>query len=202
MSPAGVQTGNLDPHITSAFVSGASTGKLSAEDRAWFDSRGPSSLVDSIRVPTLLIQGTADTLFTLNEAITNYRILRGNGVPAKMIWFCGGHGACLTGGGEAGHVERAVLAWMRRYLAGDASVDTGPRFEWLADDAKWRSAPDYPPAAGRPARRRGLRAAARSTRPTPSRATPSPPVRRPTPSTSRCPPPPPPCRPSASPRSS
>ena len=142
--------GDLDPHITSAFTSGASTGKLSAEDRAWFDSRGPSSLVDAIRVPTLLVQGTADTLFTLEEAITNYGILRGNGVPTKMVWFCGGHGTCLTGSGEAGHVERAVIAWMKRYLARDASVDTGPRFEWLADDAKWRSAGDYPPPAGAP----------------------------------------------------
>jgi len=150
VSPAGVQTGTLDPHITSAFVSGASTGKLSAEDRAWFDSRGPSSLVNAIRVPTLLIQGTADTLFTLDEAMTNYRILRGNGVPAKMVWFCGGHGTCLTGSGEAGHVERTVIAWMKRHLAGDASVDTGPRFEWLADDAKWRSAADFPPPAGDP----------------------------------------------------
>ena len=48
--------------------------------------------MDAIRVPTLLVQGTADTLFTLDEAMTNYRILRGNGVPAKMVWFCGGHG--------------------------------------------------------------------------------------------------------------
>lgn len=150
VSPAGMQTGNLDPHITSAFVSGASTGKLSAEDRAWFDSRGPSSLVDAIRVPTLLVQGTADTLFTLDESMTNYRILRGNGVPAKLVWFCGGHGTCLTGSGEAGHVERVVIAWMKRYLARDASVDTGPRFEWLADDAKWRSAADFPPPAGTP----------------------------------------------------
>ena len=149
-SPAGPQTGNLDPHITSAFVSGASTGKLSAEDRAWFDSRGPTSLVDAIRVPTLLVQGTADTLFTLDESMTNYRILRGNGVPAKLVWFCGGHGTCLTGSGEAGHVERAVIAWMKRYLARDTSVATGPRFEWLADDAKWRSAADFPPPAGAP----------------------------------------------------
>ena len=67
-----------------------------------------------------------------------------------MVWFCGGHGTCLTGGGEAGHVERAVVAWMRRYLQGDRNVDTGPRFEWLADDAKWRSAADYPVPAGTP----------------------------------------------------
>jgi ABC-2 type transport system ATP-binding protein len=150
VSPAGMQTGTLDPHITSAFVSGASTGKLSAEDRAWFESRGPAALVDAIRVPTLLVQGTADTLFTLDEAMTNYRILRGNGVPVKMLWFCGGHGSCLTGAGEAGHVERAVIAWMRRHLAREASVDTGPRFEWLADDAQWRSAADFPPPAGAP----------------------------------------------------
>jgi ABC-2 type transport system ATP-binding protein len=147
---AGGQTGTLDPHITSAFGSGLATGKLSAEDRAWFDSRGPSTLVNKIRVPTFLIQGTADTLFTLDEAVTNYRIIRGNGVPAKMMWFCGGHGTCLTGTGETGHIERAVVAWMKRYLAGNKSVDTGPRFEWLADDAKWRSGGDYPLPAGKP----------------------------------------------------
>ena len=61
-----------------------------------------ATLVEQIRVPTLLVQGTADTLFTLDEAITNYAILAGNGVPTKMVWFCGGHGACLTGSGPAG----------------------------------------------------------------------------------------------------
>ena len=134
-------------------------------------------------MPTLLIQGTADTLFTLNEAITNYGILRGNGVPTKMVWFCGGHGACLTGAGEAGHVERAVIAWMKRYLAKDATVDTGPRFEWLADDAQWRSAADYPPPAGTPLVAEGPGALA-STRPTPPRARPSRPAAPPTRSTS------------------
>jgi ABC-2 type transport system ATP-binding protein len=29
-------------------------------------------------------------------------------------------------------------------------VKTGPQFEWLADDAKWRSTPGYPPPAGAP----------------------------------------------------
>jgi ABC-2 type transport system ATP-binding protein len=150
VSPAGIQTGALDPHIHSAFASGTSTGKLSAEDRAWFDSRGPAALVEQIKVPTMLIQGTADTLFTPSEAIRNYEILRRNGVPVKMLWFCGGHGACLTGHGEDGHVEGAVLAWLRRHLAGEAGVDTGPRFEWLADDARWRSAPEFPPGRGVP----------------------------------------------------
>jgi ABC-2 type transport system ATP-binding protein len=154
----------LDPHITSAFTTGLTTGTLSADDRAWFASRGPGDAVKRIRIPTLLVEGTADTLFTLHEAIENYAILRGNGVPTKMVWFCGGHGTCLPGNGSsgaprdsltarsgpAGHVEAVVVAWLKRYLAGDASVDTGPRFEWLADDAKWRAADDYPPPAGPP----------------------------------------------------
>src|SRR3954447_17428632 len=140
----------LDPHITSAFVSGASTGHLSAEDRAWFDSRGPRDAVEDIRIPTFLVEGTADTLFTLHEAIESYAILKGNGVPTKMMWFCGGHGTCLTGAGPAGHIEAAVVAWLKRYLAGDTTADTGPRFEWLADDAQWRAAPDYPVPTGAP----------------------------------------------------
>jgi len=57
---------------------------------------------------------------------------------------------CLTGSGPAGHVEADVIAWLKRYLAKKKSVKTGPGFEWLADDAQWRSAPSYPPAAGGP----------------------------------------------------
>jgi ABC-2 type transport system ATP-binding protein len=140
----------LDPHITSAFTTGLSSGTLSPEDRAWFASRGPGDAVARIRVPTLLVEGTADTLFTLRESIENYAILRSNGVPAKLAWFCGGHGVCLTGSGPGGHVEAVVVAWLKRYLAGDTSVDTGPRFEWLADDAKWRSGDDYPLPQGAP----------------------------------------------------
>src|SRR3954470_16547534 len=142
--------GRLDPHISSAFVSGGASGTLSAEDRAWFDSRGPGDLVKQITVPTFLVEGTADTLFTLKEAITNYAILRANGVPTKMMWFCGGHGTCLTGAGPAGHIEAAVVAWLKRYVGQDLTADTGPAFEWLADDAQWRSTDAYPPAKAAP----------------------------------------------------
>jgi ABC-2 type transport system ATP-binding protein len=140
----------LDPHITSAFSSGLTSGTLSAEDRVWFDTRGPKDLVKQLTVPTLIVEGTADTLFTLKEAIINYEIVKASKVPAKMLWFCGGHGVCLTGAGPKGHVEQSVVAWLRRYVAGDTTADTGPAFEWLADDAQWRSAADYPVAAGTP----------------------------------------------------
>lgn len=143
--PAG-ETGNLDPHITSAYTSGLAYGEFSDEDVNWFAARGPGALVERIRTPTLLIQGTVDTLFTLDEAVRNYRILRANKVPAKMVWFCGGHGACLTDAGPAGFVEDATLRWFERHLRRDKKVATGPRFEWIADDGVARAAPDYPPA--------------------------------------------------------
>jgi ABC-2 type transport system ATP-binding protein len=144
------QSGRLDPHITSAFASGAVGGSLSAEDRAWFASRGPGALVKRIKVPTLILQGTPDTLFTPSEAIDNYRILRRRKVPVKMLWFCGGHGTCLTGEGTAGHLERRVIAWLQRYVMRHKKVRTGPGFEWLADDAVWRSARAFPPRRGTP----------------------------------------------------
>ena len=152
----GQAAGRLDPHIASAFGSGTTTGTLSAEDRAWFKSRGPGALVKRIKVPTLILQGTPDTLFTPSEAIDNYRILRRNKVPVKMLWFCGGHGTCRTGEGTAGHLERRVIAWHKRYVMRRKKVRTGPGFEWLADDARWRSARCLPAEAGRAGGRPGL----------------------------------------------
>src|SRR3954451_421095 len=75
------RTHNLDPHIQSAYQEGLSTGVLSPDSVAFFASRGPGDLVSRIHVPTLLIQGTADTLFTLQEAVDNYRVLSAAGVP-------------------------------------------------------------------------------------------------------------------------
>jgi ABC-2 type transport system ATP-binding protein len=144
LNPDGVQLMRLNPHLFNTCVNGLASGKVAPADRAWFAAHGPDILLSKVKIPTLITQGTADTLFTLKEAIRNYASLRSRGVPVKMLWFCGGHGVCLTGGGEAGRVERTVLTWLARYLKRDTSVQTGPRFEWLADDAVWRSAPDYP----------------------------------------------------------
>ncbi|MEA2444900.1 MAG: type transport system ATP-binding protein, partial [Thermoleophilales bacterium] len=47
--------------------------------------------------------------------------------------------------GEAGRLQKAVIAWFDRYLKRDTGVDTGARFEWIADDAKWRTADRFPP---------------------------------------------------------
>jgi ABC-2 type transport system ATP-binding protein len=96
------------------------------------------------------MQGTADTLFTLDESMTNYRILRGNGVPAKLMWFCGGHGICTVEGdgaaaiGDSDHVQERRLDWFARYLKGRRKVKTGPAFEWIDQTGRWHRSGAYP----------------------------------------------------------
>jgi ABC-2 type transport system ATP-binding protein len=143
--PSVGQLGNLDPKASAWYQEALSNGYLSDEANRFFDARGPGDLVKKIRIPTLFTQGTADTLFTLRESIENYEILRTNGVPTKLVWFCGGHGACPTDPGLGGFVvQRAVLNWFERYLRRDHSIITGRRFEWIADDGTWNTGRDYP----------------------------------------------------------
>ncbi|HEV2752762.1 MAG TPA: CocE/NonD family hydrolase [Solirubrobacteraceae bacterium] len=145
ISPAGFQTGTVDEHVTRVCVEGISTGTVRPEDKRYFAARGPAALLGRIEAPALIVQGTVDTLFTLQEAVDNFAALdRETDVPLRMMWFCGGHGACRTGTGEPGRVERRVIAWLDRWLRDDRSADVGPRFEWLADDARWRTAANFP----------------------------------------------------------
>jgi len=49
--------------------------------------------VKKIRAPTLIIQGTVDNLFTLDEGVANFKAIQASGVPVHMVWFCDGHGS-------------------------------------------------------------------------------------------------------------
>jgi ABC-2 type transport system ATP-binding protein len=92
----------------------------------------------------LIIQGTVDTLFTLDEGVTNFQAIAGNQVPVAMLWFCGGHGACLTPAGDEGRSGHAALAWLRHYVQGDTSVDVGATFEFVDQDGVSYTADDFP----------------------------------------------------------
>ena len=126
----------LDPEIGASATQAASSFLQDAQSVAFFKSRGPGALVARIKAPTLLIEGTVDTLFTLREAVTNYGLLRAHHVPVKMLWFCGGHGVCLTKAGDTARIQRDSLAWLARYLGGRTSVNTGPGFEWLDQNGR------------------------------------------------------------------
>ncbi|MGH2957634.1 MAG: alpha/beta hydrolase family protein [Solirubrobacterales bacterium] len=136
LSPAGIETGNLPPEVLDAFATAVPSGTILPETEQWFAERGPDFLLERIKAPTLLIQGTADTLFTLDEAQRNFEALSAAGTEVKMIWFCGGHGACLTDPGDPEHVQGRVLAWFDRHLRG-REVSTGPEFEWIDEGGRW-----------------------------------------------------------------
>jgi ABC-2 type transport system ATP-binding protein len=140
----------VDPHIPHAYQASITTGIIDADDRAWFASRGPGDLVERIKIPTLIIQGTVDNLFTLDEGITNYRNLHDRGIPTAMLWFCGGHGVCLTNPGDGTRVGNAVMTWLQRYLKRDTSVNTGARFDMVDQNGTRYTADDYPLPAGTP----------------------------------------------------
>jgi ABC-2 type transport system ATP-binding protein len=76
--------------------------------------------------------------------------LQRNGVPVKMLWFCGGHGSCLTDAGDPDRVERATIAWLERWLARKKKVRTGPGFDWINQDGDRFKAKSFPPPKRKP----------------------------------------------------
>jgi ABC-2 type transport system ATP-binding protein len=114
--------GTLDPTITRAAATANSTGTFTDADAQWFIERGPADVVDDIGVPTLIIQGTVDGLFTLDEAVANYTTLRTAGTEVAMLWYCGGHGICLTDEGDTELVAASALAWLDRHVRGDSTA--------------------------------------------------------------------------------
>ncbi len=157
--PAGFQFGRQqDPAANRALEDGLETGELTPADQAFFAARGPDYLLSRVHVPTLILQGTSDTLFTLREAIENYQAMRTQGVPLKMTWFCGSltspsldHGVCQTNqGADPSITTHQTVRWMDRYLKGDMHVDTGPPFEWISQDGVDHGASAYPLPVGSP----------------------------------------------------
>lgn len=140
-----------NPAIYPASVQGALTGVLTDAQQALLAERGPAALLGSVTAPTLIIQGTVDTLFSLQEAQANAAAL-GAGVPTKTVWFCGGHGLCtnnLFDPTDGQVVTDATLNWLARYVKGQ-DVSTGPTFEWVDQRGQYYSSNPDPKNAGAP----------------------------------------------------
>jgi ABC-2 type transport system ATP-binding protein len=139
LSAALVGTGaRINPRILPAAVTGLLTGTVSQADRDLLAARNP--VVGNITAPTLLIHGTVDTVFSVQEAMDNAQALVTNGVPTKMLWFCGGHGVCLnnlTDLSDGALIEQRTIEWLDRYVKGDLSVSTGPQFAWVDQKGQW-----------------------------------------------------------------
>ena len=140
-----------NPRILPATINGDLTGTMTQADQDLLTERKP--LVNNITAPTLLIQGTVDTIFSLQEADDTAQNLIENGVPTKVLWFCGGHGVCghnLFDFSDGKLIEQRTLEWLNRYVKGDLSAATGPQFEWVDQRGQWFSSDVYPLRKGSP----------------------------------------------------
>ncbi|MFB6895857.1 alpha/beta fold hydrolase [Streptomyces hydrogenans] len=117
--------GRFTPEICALKERVAVSGRPDAAARALLEARSPSAVGDRVKVPTLIVQGQTDSLFTLDQSDAMARALTANGAPVAVDWIAGGHDG---GDREAARVEDRIGAWFDRWLKKDASVDTGPAF--------------------------------------------------------------------------
>ncbi|MGW2316323.1 alpha/beta fold hydrolase [Streptomyces sp. NPDC001680] len=115
----------FEPALCRMYDRVAESGTPDAAARALLEERSPSAVGSRIKVPTLLLQGQTDSLFTLAQSDAAERAIRANGAPVDVDWIAGGHDG---GDMEAGRVQARVRAWFDRYLRGDESAATGPAF--------------------------------------------------------------------------
>lgn len=154
----GGEAGGLPAELGSGYADAAKTGKVSKAFESWFASRGPQpGDFAKITAPTLVVGGTIDTLFSLNQQVAIFEKLLKAKRTTSMLWVCAGHGMCNTGNGggaadktsalDSAHAQQRVLTWLNAHVRGQR-IATGPQFEWVSDDAKWRSS-SWPVKAGK-----------------------------------------------------
>ncbi|MGV9554836.1 alpha/beta fold hydrolase [Streptomyces sp. NPDC003522] len=115
----------FEPALCAMYERVAESGTPDAAARALLEERSPSAVGDRVEVPTLLLQGQTDSLFTLAQSDAAARAIRANGAPVDVDWIAGGHDG---GDPEASRVQARVTSWFDRYLKGDEGADTGPAF--------------------------------------------------------------------------
>ena len=133
----------INPQIYEGILTGALLGVLTPSQQALLARSGTGTDAGKITAPTLLIQGTADGLFPLREAVTNAQLLADAGTPVKMIWFCGGHGACLNPPSPIQQklILNDTLAWLDQYVNQDPGkpADAIPNFQWVDQNGDFSS---------------------------------------------------------------
>ncbi|GGW33730.1 alpha/beta fold hydrolase [Streptomyces galilaeus] len=115
----------FEPALCAMYERVAESGTPDAAARALLEERSPSAVGDRIKVPTLLLQGQTDSLFTLAQSDAAEQAIRANGAPVDVDWIAGGHDG---GDLEASRVQARVTSWFDRYLKNDKGADTGPAF--------------------------------------------------------------------------
>lgn len=150
-----VETGaRINPQIYAGILTGVLTGFLTPSQQDLLARSGPGGLdpdlLAQIDAPTLVLQGTADMLFPLQQSIDNVDGLDSS-VPVQMIWFCGGHGYCLPPqSAEAAEAQENLLMdrtmqWLDYYVKRDGQgLPDSPAFTWVDQNGEIHSSSQLP----------------------------------------------------------
>lgn len=149
----GPQTGGLAQEIHQGYVEGTTTNQISQDTVDWFGASSPAVYGEDnpVAVPTLVVNGSVDTLFDLTEGARLFDHVRAQGAPAKYIVFCGGHVGCPSSYEDADdreHIDAAILDWFARHLRGE-DVDTGASVDYRTNEGVWREAAGFTPPDAR-----------------------------------------------------
>ncbi|WP_433888107.1 alpha/beta fold hydrolase [Streptomyces sp. CA-111067] len=124
-TPGDPLCGRFEPSICAMYERVAQAGKPDAAARAELAALSPATVAGRIKVPTLIVQGQTDSLFTLDQSDAMARAIKANGAPVKVDWIAGGHDGGNT---EDSRIDARVTGWFDHYLKGHTSQSTGPAF--------------------------------------------------------------------------
>ncbi len=122
-----IDDARLEPKFVELVDVANHDGAISEELIEYLDARSADSILDSVRAPTLVLQGTVDSLFTLRQASAISEALRARDVPTAMIWYCGGHGNCPVPTDDT-WMQAATVAWFDRYVRHRSDAPVVPTF--------------------------------------------------------------------------
>ncbi|MDV6012245.1 alpha/beta fold hydrolase [Haloechinothrix sp. LS1_15] len=123
--------GTVDPcgrfaaPVCRAYTEVATTSTAGEQTRELLRRVSPAALTGAITAPTLLVQGTRDTLFGLNQADANARQITQAGGEVSMIWYAGGH----DGGAPGPQLRETIADWLAYRLTGSGD-DPVPAFRY------------------------------------------------------------------------
>ncbi len=150
---------NFEPEVCRALLEVSTLGYPSQESIDFLRSNSVVSYIGDIRVPTLIGQGQADTLFNLQESVATYTALQRQGTPVALVWQSWGHSDSSPVAGEldlrnpeASHQGRQALAWFEHYMRGTGpapALDFSFYRDWVFEATgdvgqAYTSAPAYP----------------------------------------------------------
>ncbi|MBO0830104.1 MAG: alpha/beta fold hydrolase, partial [Streptosporangiales bacterium] len=108
--------GRFAPDVCRLYREAVTTGRPSATTAALLAGSSPAGVLDRIKAPTLLIQGTADSLFPLDQADANARGIAAAGTPVRVAWYSGGHDGGDGSPPDHDRVRALTAQWLAYYL--------------------------------------------------------------------------------------